>query len=82
MVFAELPEMGHTQRQVCFPVPRTRKRMTLVGCIATDGSFLKPLSTISRKIYGLDFALTGRFDEKVAGYTRHNHWRKCKDLGN
>jgi hypothetical protein len=74
MVFAEFPEMGHTQWQVCFPVPRTRKHITLVRCIAADGSFLKPLNIISRKTCGLDFALTSRVDKKVAGNSQTKGW--------
>jgi hypothetical protein len=40
---------SHSEAQVYFPVPRTGKRITLVACIASDGSYLKLLILIPRK---------------------------------
>jgi hypothetical protein len=39
---------SHGESHVYFPVPRTGKRITLIGCIGADGSFLEPLIVIPR----------------------------------
>jgi hypothetical protein len=67
--------MRHTQPHVYYPVPRSGRRITLIGCIAADGSYCKPFVMIPRKTYDLDLALTGLTEEKVTvdlqrkGYT-------------
>lgn len=62
--------VSHEDSQVYFPVPRTGKRITLVACIAADGSYLKPLIVIPRKTYDADLGLTGLTDEKVTVYSQ------------
>jgi hypothetical protein len=59
---------SHPHEHVYFPVSRTGKRITIVGCIAADGSFCKPLVVIPRKTYDRDLALTGITEEKVQIY--------------
>lgn len=61
---------AHSGPHVYFPVPRTGKRITLLACIAADGSYLKPLIVIPRKTYDADLALTGITDEKVTVYSQ------------
>lgn len=41
------------------PVPRTGKRITLVGCICLDGSFMRPMVVIPRHTIDNDLALMG-----------------------
>jgi hypothetical protein len=54
----------HETDQVNLPVPRTGKRITLLSCIALDGSFMKPIVIVPRKTVD-DLALTGMTPEKV-----------------
>jgi hypothetical protein len=54
----------HPLPQVHLLVPRTGKRITLLACVAADGSYLKLLIVIPRKTYDADLALTGITDEK------------------
>jgi hypothetical protein len=61
---------SHPQAHAYFPVPRTGKRITLVACVAANGSFLKPLIVVPRKTDDSDLALTGITDEKVAIYSQ------------
>jgi hypothetical protein len=49
---------SHKAEHVNFPIPRTGKRITLIACIALDGSFLSP--TVDS-----DLILTGMTPEKV-----------------
>jgi hypothetical protein len=39
----------HAGDRVCYPVSRTGKRITLLACVAAEGSFLKPAIVIPRK---------------------------------
>jgi hypothetical protein len=39
---------------VYFPVSRTEKRITLIACIAADGTYVEPSVIISRKTYDED----------------------------
>jgi hypothetical protein len=55
----------HVGDQVGYPVSCAGKRITLVACIAADGSSLKPLVIIPRKTIDDDFRLTGLTAEKV-----------------
>jgi hypothetical protein len=55
----------HDDDVVSLPVPRTGKRITLISCIALDGSFLKPVVIIPRKTVDADIQLTGMTPEKV-----------------
>jgi hypothetical protein len=55
----------HEGDHVNFPVQRTGKRITLIACIALDGSFLKPTIIIPRKTVDTDLLLTGLTSEKV-----------------
>jgi hypothetical protein len=55
----------HPGHEVPYPVPRTGKRITLVACVAADGSFLKPTIIIPRKTIDLDLYTLGLTPEKV-----------------
>jgi CRP-like cAMP-binding protein len=57
--------VDHDADEVDVPVARCGKRITLVGCIALDGSYLKPMVIIPRKTVDYDLAPTGLTDEKV-----------------
>jgi hypothetical protein len=61
---------SHSGPQLYFPVPRTGKRITLIRCIAADGSFRESLIVIPRKTYDADIALTGTNNEKGALYSQ------------
>jgi hypothetical protein len=56
--------------KVYYPVPRTGKRITLVACIAADGSYLKPCLVIHRKTFDNELALHGYTREKVTIYSQ------------
>jgi hypothetical protein len=60
----------HEADQVAYPVPRSGKRITLVACIAADGSHLKPVIVIPRKTIDEDLFLTGLTTEKVDVYSQ------------
>jgi hypothetical protein len=55
----------HEGDHVNFPVTRIGKRITLIACIALDGSFLKPTIIVPRKTVDQDLVLTGLTPEKV-----------------
>jgi hypothetical protein len=55
----------HPRQAVYFPVSRKGKRITLIACIAADGTFLKPSVIISRKTYDED-------DLGLLGWTQDN----------
>jgi hypothetical protein len=55
----------HDEDHVNLPVSRTGKRITLLACIALDGSFLRPTVIIPRKTVDSDLSLTGMTSEKV-----------------
>jgi hypothetical protein len=61
---------SHPLPHVHLSIARTGKPITLVGCIAADGSFLKPLVVIARQTYDTNLALTGITDEKVSLYSQ------------
>jgi hypothetical protein len=67
---------SHTQPQVhvSIPIPQTPtpKRITLIGYIASDGSFFKLLIVIHRKRYDADLALTGATNENLSVYSQSN----------
>jgi hypothetical protein len=48
----------HSDNEIAFPVPRSDKRITLVGCIGACGAFVKPVIVIPRQIIDADLALT------------------------
>jgi hypothetical protein len=48
-----------------YPISRAGKRITLLACIAADGSDWKPFVIIPRKTIDDDFRLTGLTAEKV-----------------
>jgi hypothetical protein len=60
----------HVADEVPYPVSRTGKRITLVACIAADGSHMKPVIVIPRKTIDDDLFLTGLTGEKVAIYSQ------------
>jgi hypothetical protein len=60
----------HEHDHVAYPVSRTGKRITLVACIAADGSYTKPLIVIPRKTIDEDLFLTGLTAEKVELYSQ------------
>jgi hypothetical protein len=64
--------VSHTEKQVYYPVPRMGKRITLLACVAADGSFLKPTVIIPRKTYDEDLYLLGMTPEKVKLYSQEN----------
>jgi hypothetical protein len=45
--------------RIGYPVSRKGKRITLIGCIAGDGSFLLPALVISRKTFEDELRLLG-----------------------
>jgi hypothetical protein len=55
----------HPGDEMFYPVSRTGKRITLVACVAADGSFLKPAVVVSRKPVDLDLVTIGLTAEKV-----------------
>jgi hypothetical protein len=60
--------VGSDHDQLYYLVPRTGKRVTLIGCISADGSFLKPTVVIPRKTYDEHIELLGLTSEKVIIY--------------
>jgi hypothetical protein len=52
------------KQQVFLPVPRAGKQITLIVCIAKDGSHQKPTVTMPRKIVDSDIVSTGLTSEK------------------
>jgi hypothetical protein len=61
---------SHAADRVYYPVPRTGKRITLLACVAADGSHLKPAVVIPRKTYDEDLMLFGLTPEKVELYSQ------------
>jgi hypothetical protein len=59
-----MPEY-HSEKHVYIPVSRTGKRITLMACIAADGSVLTPGVIIPRKTVNRDLLLIGLTSEKV-----------------
>jgi hypothetical protein len=59
----------YSEDLVYYPVSRTGKRITLLACIAADGSFLKPAVVIPRKIDNGDLLLFRITPEKVELYS-------------
>jgi hypothetical protein len=55
---------------VHYPVPRTGKRVTLIACIAADGSFIRPCLVISRKTFDDEILIQGFTPEKVEIYSQ------------
>jgi hypothetical protein len=55
----------HEADHVNFPVALTGKRMTPMACIALNGSFLKPMVIVPRKMTANDLVLTALTSEKV-----------------
>jgi hypothetical protein len=63
---------SHAADHVYYALPRTEKRITLLACVAADGSYLKPAAIISWKTYDEDLALFGLTSEKVEFYSQEN----------
>jgi hypothetical protein len=61
-----------TEPIVHYPLSRTGKRITLIGCIAADGSFLRPCLVISRKTFDDEILIHGFTPEKVEIYSQAN----------
>jgi hypothetical protein len=55
---------------VYVPVSRKGKRITLIGCIAADGSFLRPAVIIARQTVDDEILLKGLTPEKIEFYTQ------------
>jgi hypothetical protein len=53
---------------VYVPVPRTGKRITVIACVAADGSYLRPSVIISRKTFEDEIVEYGLTPEKVEIY--------------
>jgi uncharacterized protein YjhX (UPF0386 family) len=62
-------------KQVYYPVSRTGKRITLIACIAADGSYLKPALIIARKTFDDELVDYGYTPEKldIISIRRINH---------
>jgi hypothetical protein len=48
------------EKEVYYPVSRNGKRITLIGCIAADGSYIRPAIIIPRKTYDDELVNFGR----------------------
>jgi hypothetical protein len=59
-----------TEAHVYVLSPRTGKRITLIGCLRADGSFLKPLIVGQRNKRDIDLVLAGVTNEKVGIYSQ------------
>jgi hypothetical protein len=59
-----------TDKQVYYPVSRTGKRITLIACIAADGSYLKPALIIARKTFDDELVDYGYTPEKLDIYSQ------------
>jgi hypothetical protein len=62
--------LAHSEKQVYVPVSRLGKRITLVACVAADGSFMKPFVIIPRKTVDADLPLTGMTQEKLTVHSQ------------
>jgi hypothetical protein len=61
---------SHDGTRVYSPLSRVGKRITLIACIACDGSFLIPTVIVARKTVDADLLLTGLTCEKVTIFTQ------------
>jgi hypothetical protein len=59
-----------TEDVIYYPVPRAGKRITLIACIAADGSALKPSLVIVRKTFDAELALQGYSNDKLDVYSQ------------
>jgi hypothetical protein len=64
----------HSEDLVYYPLSRTGKRITILACVAADGSFLKPAVVIPRKTYDEDLLLFGITTERVEFYSQENDY--------
>jgi hypothetical protein len=55
---------------VYYPVSRTGKRITLIACIAADGSYIRPSLILARQTYEDEILLTGLTNDKVEIYSQ------------
>jgi transposase len=55
---------------VYYPVSRRGKRITLIACIAADGSFMRPAVIIARKTWEHEFEPRGLTAEKLTIYSQ------------
>jgi transposase len=55
---------------IYYPVSRRGKRITLIACIAADGSFLRPAVVIARKTWENEFQPRGLTAEKLTIYSQ------------
>jgi hypothetical protein len=58
----------HVAKTVHYPVSRQGKRITLIACIAADGSVLRPAVVIPRKTYDDNLQEHGLTEEKLDVY--------------
>jgi hypothetical protein len=56
--------------EVFYPVSRTGKRITLIACIAGDGSYIRPCLIIPRKTFDDELLCFGFTPEKVEIYSQ------------
>jgi hypothetical protein len=82
-----LVPMSNTDAKISIPVQRACKRATLTGCIAADGSALKPLVILSAKTIAEDIIQAGFTEDKVLFiYQSHGFMTKmifefwCKEI--
>jgi hypothetical protein len=54
--------------RIAYPFSRKGKRITFIGCIAGDGSFMRPALVISRKTFKDELRLLGYTSEKIEIY--------------
>jgi hypothetical protein len=55
---------------IFYPVSRTGKRITLIACIAADGSYVRPCLIIQRKTFDDELLVQGFTPEKVEIYSQ------------
>jgi hypothetical protein len=61
---------GYSGKTVCYPVSRQGKHVTLIVCIAADGSFLRPAMIIRQNTYGDNLGTYGFTKEKLEAYSQ------------
>ena len=61
-----------TENEIVYPVNRNNKRATLIGCIAADGSALKPFVITCNKTIEKELLLWGYRDETVTIISQEN----------
>jgi hypothetical protein len=58
--------------RIYYPVSRIGKRITLIACVAADGSYVRPCLVIPRRTFDDELVTTGLTNEKVEIYSQKN----------